>query len=102
MFIIKINFTVELAEVDKYVKSHRDYLDMHYKSGLFLASGPMTPRTGGIIVALGSDKAQIENALVDDPYQKAGIANYEIMEFTAVKCVPEIKQLIRNFGDADI
>ena len=102
MFIIKITYTAELSEVDRYVKSHRDFLDMHYQSGMFLASGPMNPRTGGIIVALGSDKSQIEQILADDPYKQAGVAEYEIIEFTAVKSLPEIKQLIRNVGDANI
>lgn len=102
MFVVKINYLVELAEIDKYVQSHRDFLDLHYQSGLFLASGPMMPRTGGIIIALGNDRDKLEQTLEDDPYNQAGIVNYEILEFTAVKSHPELKTLIRSAGDVNL
>lgn len=102
MFIIKINYLAELSEIDRYVQAHRDFLDMHYQSGLFLASGPTIPRTGGIIVALGHDKKKLQTILLEDPYHQAGVASYEIIEFTAVKCHEEIKTLIRNASDVDL
>ncbi len=102
MFVIKIDYLVELTEVDKYVQAHRDFLDMHYRSGQFLASGPMKPRVGGIIVALGSDKEKIEDILRQDPFHQAGIASYDIIEFSAVKSLPEIKNLIRNNSHANL
>lgn len=94
MFVVKITYLVELDEVDRYVKSHRDFLDIYYKKGLFLASGPMNPRNGGIILAGGHDKAQLEAIFKEDPYNQAGIARYEIMEFMAVKYQDELKSFI--------
>ena len=89
MFIIKINYLVELAEIDKYLPAHRDFLDMHYQSGQFLASGPMIPRVGGIIVALGSDREHLEQILKEDPYQKAGVADYDIIfQFYSLRHFP--------------
>ena len=102
MFIIKITYLAELAEIDKYVQAHRDFLDMHYQTGQFLASGPMTPRTGGIIVALGSNKERVEEIFKDDPYQKAGVASYEVIEFTAVKCLDQIKSLMRDPANVNL
>lgn len=94
MFIVQLNYQVPLPEVDKYLQAHRDFLDAHYQSGLFLASGPMTPRTGGIIIATGNDKAALEIILQQDPYYLANIANYTITEFTPVKYCKEIKDLL--------
>lgn len=102
MFIVKITYLVELSEIEKYTQSHRDYLDMHYQSGQFLASGPMKPRTGGIIVAVGNDKSKLESILERDPFKLAGVASYEIIEFTAVKSLEEIKPLIRNAEHANL
>ena len=102
MFIIKITYLSPISEIDKYVQAHRDYLDMHYQSGQFLASGPIKPRTGGIIIAVGNDKVKIEEILAKDPYNLAGMASYEIIEFTAVKSVEPIKSLIRNADNADL
>lgn len=94
MFVVKINYQAPIEEIDKYVQSHRDFLDLYYQKGLFLASGPMQPRTGGIIIALGNDKAQLEAVLKEDPYNQADLVSYEIMPFTAVKYRDEIKPLI--------
>jgi len=94
MFIVELNYLTTLDEVDKYVQAHRDYLDTHYKSGLFLASGPMNPRTGGIIIVTGNDQAGLEQILQQDPYYQAKIADYKITAFTAVKCREELKALL--------
>lgn len=94
MFVVKLTYIVEQDEVEKYVKSHRDFLDIFYKKGLFIASGPMSPRTGGIIVVGGHDKSGLEKILADDPYHQAGIASYEIIEFTAVKHQDEVKAFV--------
>ncbi len=52
VFIVQLTYKAPLNEVDKYLPAHREFLDYYYKQGLFLASGPMKPRVGGIIIAL--------------------------------------------------
>ncbi len=94
MFVVKLTYLAELSEVDKYVQAHRDFLDEYYKKGLFLVSGPMNPREGGIIVVNGNDKETLMQVLENDPYNQAGIASYEVIEFSAVKYQDEIKAFI--------
>lgn len=94
MFIIKLTYKAPISEVDKYLQAHREFLDYYYKQGLLLASGPMKPRTGGIIIALISDRAQLEAILQKDPYQLADISNYELIEFTPVMHCRELKEII--------
>lgn len=94
MIIVKLHYKAPLSEVDKYLQAHREFLDYHYKQGLFLASGPMNPRNGGILIALTKDRKQLEKILEKDPYNLAEIADYEYIEFTPVKHRDEIKDLI--------
>ena len=94
MFIVKLKYKVELTEVDKYLQAHREFLDYYYKQGLLLASGPMKPRTGGIIIALTDDKAALEEVLKKDPFYMAEISDYQLDEFTPIKHRDEIKELI--------
>lgn len=94
MFIVHLTYKVPLTEVDKYQQAHREFLDYYYKQGLFLASGPMKPRTGGIVLALATDRAQLEAVLQQDPYHLAEIADYELIEFTPIKHRDELKDLI--------
>jgi uncharacterized protein YciI len=94
MFIVQLNYKVEISEVDRYLQAHREFLDYHYKQGLFLASGPMKPRTGGILIALTKDREYLESVLKQDPYHLAEIADYQLIEFTPVKHRPELSDLI--------
>jgi len=94
MFIIKLTYKTPLSEVDKYLQAHREFLDYYYKQGLLLISGPLKPRTGGIIIALTKDRAYLESILQQDPYHLAEIADYELIEFTPVKHRDELKDII--------
>lgn len=95
MFIVQLTYKVALSEVDKYLQAHREFLDYHYKQGLFLASGPMKPRTGGILIALTTDKAHLEAVLHQDPYHLAEITDYHLIEFTPVKHRHELNDIIQ-------
>jgi len=94
MFIVLLNYKAPLTEVDKYLRAHREFLDYHYKQGLFLASGPMKPRTGGVLIALTDDREALQNVLKEDPFYMAEISDYQLFEFTPVKHRDEIKDLI--------
>jgi len=96
MFIVQLTYKAPLSEVDKYLQAHREYLEYYYKQGLLLVSGPMKPRTGGIIIAITKDRAQLETILRQDPYFLAEITEYQLIEFTPVKHRDEIKDLINN------
>lgn len=96
MFIIQLTYLAPIQEVDKYLQAHREFLDYYYKQGLLLASGPMKPRTGGIIIALTTDKAYLESIFKQDPYYLAEIAQYQWIEFTPVKHRDELKELIQK------
>lgn len=94
MFIVMLNYKAPLSEVDKYLQAHREFLDYHYKQGLLLASGPLKPRTGGVLIALTDDRESLEEMLKQDPFYMAEISDYQIFEFTPVKHRDEIKELI--------
>jgi uncharacterized protein YciI len=96
MFIIKLSYKAAISEVDKYLQAHREFLDYYYKQGLLLLSGPMKPRTGGILIALTTDKPYLESILQQDPYYLAEIATYELIEFTPVKHRDELASLINK------
>ncbi len=94
MIIVQLTYIAPLSEVDKYVQAHREFLDYHYKQGLFLASGPLKPRTGSIVIAMTQDKTQLESIFKSDPYHLADIATYHFLEFTPAKHCNELKDLI--------
>ncbi|TIX44356.1 MAG: hypothetical protein E5V36_10195 [Mesorhizobium sp.] len=82
MFVVSLNYKVPLTEIDRLQQTHVEWLKACYAQGIFVASGPKRPRTGGIIIARGP-REELDARLADDPFAKAGAADYEITEFTA-------------------
>ncbi len=96
MFIVQLTYKEPLTEVDKYLQAHREFLDYYYKQGLLLISGPLKPRTGGVIIALTTDRAHLESVLQQDPYFLAEIADYQLIEFTPVQHRKELADMIHS------
>lgn len=88
MFIAILTYTRPLAEIDALLAEHRRFLDGHYASGLFVASGRRVPRTGGVILIAGHDRALAEEVLKQDPFANAGVSTYELVEFTPATMRP--------------
>lgn len=82
MFIVSLNYKVPLAEIDRLAQAHVEWLTACYAEGVFVASGPKKPRTGGIIIAHGP-RDVLDARLATDPFARAGAADYDITEFTA-------------------
>ena len=82
MFIVLLTYKLPLAEVERHLAAHREYLDRQYAAGTFLCSGPQNPRTGGVILCRAADLT------AEDPFRIHGVADYEIIEFSPVKRLP--------------
>lgn len=85
MFVVSIEYKVDLSEVDKLISEHVEFLDKFYDKGNFLASGRKVPRTGGVILAVADSKEELTSILAEDPFYKANLAKYEITEFIPSK-----------------
>lgn len=81
MFIIDITYLVPLPQIDAAMGDHMKFLNTCYKNDLFLASGRKIPRTGGIILAVGSSKEAIEELMNQDPFVKLKLAEFKVTEF---------------------
>lgn len=81
MFIVSLTYKVALAEIDAHLAEHRAFLDRHFASGAFLASGPKAPRTGGVILATIADRKALQAMLEEDPFWRLELARYDIEEF---------------------
>ncbi|WP_337882039.1 YciI family protein [Chromobacterium haemolyticum] len=94
MFIVSLSYIAPLSDIDALLEQHVAWLRQGYASGLLLASGRKTPRTGGVILARG-ERAELEALLARDPFAVAGLARYEITEFHASMSAPEL-DFLRN------
>lgn len=83
MFIIELIYKVPLAEIDANMRAHMKFLKKYYASGHFLVSGRKIPRDGGIILAVGDNRGQIEAIAREDPFFVRGLSDFRVIEFRA-------------------
>jgi uncharacterized protein YciI len=95
MLIVELEYLKPLEEVEKHLVAHRDFLQIYYDNGTFIASGPKDPRTGGIIIA-ATNKDNMQTIIEQDPFYIHGIGKYSITCFDPVKICPQLKELVNN------
>ena len=83
MFVIELLYTASLDEIDAHMTAHVRFLKKHYASGHFVLSGRKIPRDGGIILATGASRNEIEAIVREDPFCKKGLAEFRVTEFRA-------------------
>ena len=97
MFLIDLTYTADLEKIDALMPAHVAFLKKHYAAGTFLVSGRKVPRDGGVILAVGESREQIEAIAAADPFVARGLAEARVVEFRASQKAKDIQQRV----DAD-
>ena len=96
MFVIELSYKVDLSEIDAHMAAHVRFLKKYYASGNFLVSGRKIPRDGGIILAVGKSRQDIEAIVREDPFHEHGLADFRIIEFRASQRAKDIQERIES------
>lgn len=94
MFIISLTYQVSLEKIDAFIPEHVDYLNEQYAKGYFILSGRKEPRTGGVIISTINDRNELNEVLALDPFNREGLANYEVTEIVPTKASNSLKFLV--------
>jgi uncharacterized protein YciI len=94
MFVIELVYKADLSEIDAHMSAHVAFLKKHYAAGTFVMSGRKIPRDGGIILAVGKDRAQIEALIEEDPFHRHGLADFRVIQFRASQRAPDLPKRI--------
>src|SRR5256712_2346332 len=94
MVVIELTYKAPLTAIDGHMAAHVIFLKKYYASGHFLVSGRKIPRDGGIIVAVGKNRRQIETIVEEDPFYARGLAEFRIIEFRASQRADDIEKRI--------
>lgn len=96
LFVIDVHFVADPDQVAAAMAGHREFLVAQYEAGHFLASGGKVPRTGGVILAKGASRAEVEALIEADPLKAQGLAEYTITEFTPSRTSPELAAYVEG------
>ena len=94
MFVIELIYKADLEAIDAHMSAHVKFLKKYYADGTFLVSGRKIPRDGGIILAAGKSKQQIETLIKEDPFHQHGLAEFRVIEFRASQRAADIPKRI--------
>lgn len=95
MFVVELVYKVDLAEIDAHMRAHVAFLKKYYAAGNFVVSGRKIPRDGGIIIAVGESREQIEAIMKEDPFSVLGLADVRVIEFRASQKAKDVDALVR-------
>ena len=93
MFVIELIYKADLSAIDAHMAAHVKFLKKYYKSGNFLISGRKIPRDGGIIIATGKSRLEIEAIVQEDPFVAHQLADCRIIEFRPSQRADAIRDL---------
>jgi uncharacterized protein YciI len=96
MFVIELGYKADLSEIDAHMRAHMKFLKKYYAAGHFLVSGRKIPREGGIILAMGKSREEIEGIMREDPFVQHGLAEFRVIEFRASQRADDMPKRIET------
>jgi uncharacterized protein YciI len=81
-----IRYRKPLDDVLVHQDAHRAYLRGLKETGVLIASGPMNPRFGGLVLLRvpDDDMAALDRIRDGDPFFQSGVAQYELIGWAPV------------------
>jgi uncharacterized protein YciI len=95
MFIVILNYTAPLAEIDRHLEAHNAWLEENFAAGHFLASGRQDPRTGGLVLARAADREALGRILALDPFGISGVATHTVIDWRPSRASAEAQWLLQ-------
>ena len=93
MFIVTLTYQSSIKQVEKHLEAHKAFLEHHYDTGVFIASGAQNPRIGGVIIATSPSRERLDCIMQEDPFHKNGVSDYVITEFSPSMCCKEFEEI---------
>lgn len=91
MFVVLVNYTAPIQEIDYVLPDHAEWLAKQYERGNFLVSGRRELHSGGVIIAKPMSRGRLDAILATDPFALQHLVHYEVIEFSATKTAYELR-----------
>lgn len=93
LFVIILRYISTIEKINEVRPDHLAFLDEYYKRGNFIISGRQDPASGGVIIACGSSRNEIQEIIKLDPFYIQNLAEFNIYEFSPNKCADDAECL---------
>lgn len=93
MFIVTLTLTEKKSKAPEFMEAHKAWIAKGFNDGIFVLVGSLKPQGGGVILAIGSDRASIEDRVSEDPFVVKGVATPHIQEVSPGRVASELSFL---------
>lgn len=89
MFVVTLKFT-DKAKAPALMDAHNAWIQRGFDDGVFLLVGGIQPGVGGVVVAHGASRAEVEARVQQDPFVAEGVVAAEILEIAPGRVDPRL------------
>ena len=93
MFLLLGRYLKPVDEVEVHLEAHRGWVRANAEAGRIIAAGREEPLRGGVLVATGVTRDQVDEMIAADPYVTEGVAEYDVREYHVVLTAPGAEAL---------
>lgn len=93
MFLLLGRYLRPVDEVEVHLDAHRAWVREHAEAGRVIAAGREVPLQGGLLVAVGVTRDEVDAMIAADPYVTEGVAQYDVREYDVVLAAPGAEAL---------
>lgn len=81
LYIITLTYVRPIEEVNAHLQAHRQWLADHCSSGRILVAGPREDHSGGVVLAHGASRAEVDAMLAQYPFVSHGLVGVSVETF---------------------
>ena len=90
MFVVLLEYTAPVSEIDAQLVDHYEWITRHYDAGDFIAAGHRQPRNGAVIISRAMPRGKLDAILATDPFALHKLVRHDVIEFQALRTIPEL------------
>jgi len=86
--VLKLTYLQPLDVIEQTRAAHLAWLQKEIGNGRLILAGRQADQSGGVLITGDIDDDEADNVVASDPYQQAGVANYERITFNGAFRAP--------------
>lgn len=83
LYLVTLRYTRPIEEIHAHLDTHRDWLVEHARAGRILVAGPLSDRSGGVVIARCGSRADLDAMLAADSFAVHSLVAHEVLGFDA-------------------
>ena len=81
LYILSLKYVRPLEEVKAHLETHKQWLARHAVAGRILAAGPAEDKSGGLVLASCSNRAELDAMVAEDSFVLHQLVQVSVQSF---------------------